>query len=242
MFKSTLENLGLTKSETIVYVTLLELGMSKVGEIIKDTILTSSTVHNTLQGLLEKGLVSYIIKNNIKFYTAANPKILLGILEDKKQELELIIPELIEKQKKNRIENAEIFEGKNGIKTMFYNILEKDLSDKDYFLFFGGLDSNNNSDSLNIDNFYRPINNKFLEQGIETKGICEEKMRNSISINSKAQIKYTDLELPLDLNIIGDSVAIISWSKNPVGILIESEQISSKFKLMWESIWEKSKE
>ena len=68
MDTSVLENLGLSKNEVLVFVKLLELGESKSGAIISKTNLQSSAVYNSLASLIEKGIVSFIKKNGIKYY------------------------------------------------------------------------------------------------------------------------------------------------------------------------------
>lgn len=239
MCKSILENLGLTKSETSVYLALLEIGTNKVGEIIKETNLTPSVIHNALNNLVEKGLVTYIIKRNIKYYTPANPKLLINIIEEKKRDVESILPELMEKQKVIETEKAEIFEGITGIKALFWTMLErKDLDNN--LLFFGG--EYDVPKHLEIDKFYTTINKKFKEEGIKTKGVYEEKLRGKVDTNNLLDLRYTGISVPLDLNIFEDSVAIISWSEKPVGTLIVSQQIADKFRLMWKDIWKKSKQ
>ncbi len=60
------EEIGLSKGETKVYLTLLEIGTSKVGRVIEKSKLQSSTVHTCLNTLLEKGLIKFVKKGKIK--------------------------------------------------------------------------------------------------------------------------------------------------------------------------------
>ena len=46
---SILEDLGFSKAEIKVYLALLELGVTKAGEVIRHTSLQNSVVHMTLQ-------------------------------------------------------------------------------------------------------------------------------------------------------------------------------------------------
>ena len=57
---SILEDLGLTRGEVKVYIALLEIGSSSVGQIIEKSGLQNSVVHRALNSLIEKGLISYI--------------------------------------------------------------------------------------------------------------------------------------------------------------------------------------
>ncbi|MBU2442745.1 MAG: helix-turn-helix domain-containing protein, partial [Nanoarchaeota archaeon] len=57
-----LEDLGLSEAEAKVYLALLETGSTLAGPIIKKTGLHRGTTYQILQRLIEKGLVSYVIK------------------------------------------------------------------------------------------------------------------------------------------------------------------------------------
>ena len=65
MDTTTFENLGLSQGEIKIYLTLLELGSTKVGLIIEKSNMASSAVHNSLNALLDKGFISYIKKGKI---------------------------------------------------------------------------------------------------------------------------------------------------------------------------------
>lgn len=63
---TVLEDIGLSKSEVKVFVTILELGESKAGKIIEASNLQSSSVYNSINSLINKGFVSYIKKGQGK--------------------------------------------------------------------------------------------------------------------------------------------------------------------------------
>ena len=62
MNTKVLEDLGLTKSEIKVYLSLLSLGPSSAGAILQKAKIQNSVLHFSLNNLIEKGLVSYIKK------------------------------------------------------------------------------------------------------------------------------------------------------------------------------------
>lgn len=120
-----LEDIGLTKGEIKVYLALLELGSSTAGPIVNKSRVSPSKVYDILNRLIEKGIVSYIVKGKIKYFNAAAPERLLAFVEKRKEELDQneakirqILPQLKLKQGKQE-QKAEIFEGIRGIKTFF---------------------------------------------------------------------------------------------------------------------------
>ncbi len=121
-----------TKVEEKVYLELLKLGSTTTGPLVKKTELHRATVYDALKRLMEKGLVSYITKEKTKYFQATNPEHFLDIIQEQKQEAEKkektikeIVKNLqkIQEQSKTK-ENASIFQGKRGIKTIFEDILK----------------------------------------------------------------------------------------------------------------------
>jgi len=120
-----LEEIGLTKGETKVYLSLFSLGLTTTGPIVCESGVSASKVYKVLERLAGKGLVSHIVKNRTKFFQAADPERLLDLLElrekkiaREKRALEKIIPELKKKRGSlARAQSVEVFEGLEGIKT-----------------------------------------------------------------------------------------------------------------------------
>src|SRR3989344_2521281 len=81
----TLEEFGLSESEAKVYVALLETGSTLAGPVIKKTGLHRGTTYQILQRLMEKGLVSSVIKGRKRHFEPANPERLVGILREKQE-------------------------------------------------------------------------------------------------------------------------------------------------------------
>ena len=84
MIKETLASLGLTKNEVEIYLTLLNANELSVNEIGTKSGLHRQVCYDALDRLLEKGFVSYIVKDSKKFYKALNPDKILTYLDNKK--------------------------------------------------------------------------------------------------------------------------------------------------------------
>src|SRR3989344_6316022 len=120
---SIVENLqkaGLTEGEAKVYTALLKLGSSTSGPIIKESKVANSIIYRLLDSLIEKGLVSYIIKEKTKYFKAANPQKIMefieqkkGKLDESKQLIEKMLPQLLAMGKPLDETSVQIFEGFN---------------------------------------------------------------------------------------------------------------------------------
>ena len=74
MDTSVLWNLGLTKNEIKIYLTLLDEGSSTAGIITEKTGIHRRNVYDSIERLIEKGIVGYIVVKGRKHFEAVDPK------------------------------------------------------------------------------------------------------------------------------------------------------------------------
>ncbi|MBI2564384.1 hypothetical protein HYV79_00135 [Candidatus Woesearchaeota archaeon] len=228
-----LEDLGLSKGEIKTYLTLLELGTTKVGAIIEKSGMASSAVHNSINTLIEKGLVSYIKKGKIKQYQAVPPKQLLDFIEEKKKRLSNILPELEIKRKGVERQEAEIFEGIKGIMVMLTLLIEDAKKGDEYYFFATYLKDKNKE----IQDFFRKFDIKRAEKGLYVRGIAQKDIKELFIGRKILHMKYADFPIPSDISICQSKVALIAWSEKPIGYLIRSKQISQMYQEYFNKIW-----
>src|SRR3989338_1275628 len=90
-----LQTLGLTVIETKTYLTLLEIGKSLAGTIAERAHLHRRNVYDALEKLLQKGLVSYTISNNKKYWNAVHPEKTLNLMKENENLISSALPYLI---------------------------------------------------------------------------------------------------------------------------------------------------
>lgn len=236
MDNKILEEIGLSKGEISVYLSLLKLGETKVGNIIEKSGMASSAVHNSVNTLIEKGLVSYIKKGKIKFYQAVPPKQILGFIGDKKKEFLKLLPEL-EKQQSlaKEKQDAEIFEGTKGIISML-NILIEDTKKGDEYLFFP-LDVKEMNEE--IQEFFQMYDAKRKAKGLIIKGLAPKNMKKLFVKRKTLRMRYVDFPIPSNISVCKNRIAFFSWGEKPVGYLIKSRQIAEMYKEFFNKIWKK---
>jgi sugar-specific transcriptional regulator TrmB len=234
MDTSILEEMGLSKGEAAVYLALLRLGETKVGGIIEKSGMASSAVHNSINTLIEKGLVAYIKKGKIKFYQAVPPKQILDFIEDKKKDFLKILPELELQQKKaQEIQDAEIFEGTKGIISML-NLLIENTKKGDEYLFFSVNVKEMNEE---IQEFFQMYDAKRKAKGLNVKGLAPKDLKKLFIKRKILKMNYVDFPIPSNISICNDKVAFFSWEEKPVGYLIKSKQIAEMYKKYFKDIW-----
>lgn len=231
-----LENLGLTALEAKVYLTLLDLGPSLAGLITRKSGIHRRTVYDALERLSQKGLIGYIVKNNRKYFEAANPERLQELLQEQEDKITKILPEL--KAKYNFIQEKSetlFFKGKNGLKMVF----EDQLSVGKEILILGASPL---AEEL-LRYYFIWYDKRRIQKGIKIKLLYNESERKKRNIKL-AEIKYLPSQYsnPAAMNIYGDRIAIIHWSKdNPFVILIKDNEIAEGYRKYFELMWRISK-
>ena len=91
-----LEELNLSPVEIKIYKLLISNGPQKAGDIARKIGSHRRNTYDAIERLISKALVSYIKENNLKYFQANDPHIILDRLQEKKQKLKTLIPKLQE--------------------------------------------------------------------------------------------------------------------------------------------------
>src|SRR3989344_3686460 len=244
--EKSLERLGLTKNESKVYLALLELGLTSSKNIIDKTNLHRQIVYDSLNLLVEKGLVSYVIQANRKYFKAANPKQFLDYfnkkteeIQEQRKEFEKILPELeAKKELKKEEQEATIYKGNKGIKSLLDDMIHEGKE----ILTIGASDIKAEAFQYHLKFNLPKIHKIRVEKRIPIKLLFSEELKERAKEMNK--LRYTEARiLPKEftsnssINIYGDKTSIILWGSQPFGILIISKEIAESqrkhFNLLW---------
>ena len=122
-----LQEIGLTESESKVYLALLELGDSTRSPIVNKAGIAGSKVYDILEKLQDKGLVAIYTENKVKHFKPTNPKQIMHYLQDKKdkiaeaeKQVESILPSLLKTFSSLKEEQeVELLTGLKGLEILF---------------------------------------------------------------------------------------------------------------------------
>jgi sugar-specific transcriptional regulator TrmB len=125
MYSDIFQKIGLAKNEARIYETLLREGSISVSEISVKSGVHRRNVYDSINRLIEKGLVFEIIQTKENRYQAVEPKKLIDLLEEKRETLENVMPELEEMYKNNPSEyTVYTYRGKEGWKNYLRDMLK----------------------------------------------------------------------------------------------------------------------
>ncbi len=241
-----LEKLGLTSGEARVYVSLLKLKNSTVGSIVKQSHVANSKIYEVLDRLIEKGLVSFTIKERTKYFQALPPKRLKDYLDKKEKEMQenksllnSLLPQLESLSDKNPEENVQIFKGKKGVLTAYEIVLDSLEKSEEIKYFF----SNKEQDSNALEEFYieypqfkAKIEDYYKKKNLVWKGIGSKQGVKDPKWKFM-KIKTTSLPVPGNFDITKNFVLIVSWENSPTAILIKSQEIAKSLLDYFDAIW-----
>ena len=240
-----MENIGLTKSEIKIYTSLLKLGSSKSGKITKEVNLHRSRVYESLNRLLEKGLVSYVIKNGIKYFESTQPERLMSHVDEQKNilnEKEKKIKELIINIKREigvtkPEAEASILVGIEGYKTMRNDVLK---TGKDLYLIGG-----KGKEDRILKYFFPNFNKIRIKNKIKWFILFESNLKNkSITKMPLMECRFLPkgFTTPAVINVYGDRVVNVLWKGDyPLCFMVKNKDIADSYKQWFDILWRHSK-
>jgi sugar-specific transcriptional regulator TrmB len=231
---SSLKNIGLTNNEAKIYYALLRLKDSKAGLISKKSGINRTTTYDSLNSLIEKGLVSYVVRSNNKIFRPCSPENFSSFLEEKILIAKKIIPELSSVyEKPEEKQNVTIFQGYKGIKSVFQDLIKT---------------CGKNGTNLVLDSegqfaermpYYAP---HFIKQLEDNNIIVKHIVRkgHDVKPSKTTSVRYIDKLEKSDasIDIYGNKLAVIVWTDNPEAVVIENKSLSSSMRFYFNLIWE----
>lgn len=234
--KKQLIQVGLEEREAEIYLQLLKKKKQTANEISKQVKINRSVVYSMLEKLIEKGLVSHILINNTKHFSANKPETLADFIKDKERILAALIPNLnsIKEQEKKEF-SSQVYEGKKGGIAILKDIIREG---KDY-VSFGDNGCFQEILGTHADQYARQLEEKKIkERLLVKKGVKLERL----SKNTKVRYLSKDFDFPTITTIYGDKVAIAILEEPYHTILIKSQILAYTYKKMFEALWQIAKE
>src|SRR3989338_2095547 len=232
--EKALQDIGFSKNESKVYLNLLNLGPSQAGTIAEKSKVYRTNVYESLQRLIEKGLVSYIFKGHQKIFQAESPEKILGIIKEKEESFRDVLPQLTINNKLSKIkEKVSIYEGGNGVKAIMWDILKEkeETNSFDEVVTFGVP----KDIVLRVRPFIKQYHRRRIKLKLLQKHLYDENAQRRIAHLNR--MPYTEAAyLPNAINspattvVYGDKVGFFLWSDPIMGILIESKRMADMYK------------
>ena len=246
MDKARLISLGLSNREAEAYLVLLKVPDASASTISSKTNESRTNTYDTLSSLIKKGLVSYVIKNNVKYFMASSPKRLTDWKELKKAELvaqekevERLLPDLLKLrtgfEKKTTVE---VYEGIGGLRTVLNETVDSCVKSGSEFLVFGALAHKlRELDPI----FHKKYYARRQQFGIKTRYIFLEGIVPPKAPLSTYRYLPKHYESFVATAIHGDEVSFWLLTEPQITVLVKSKEFAQSYKSNFEELWKIAK-
>jgi sugar-specific transcriptional regulator TrmB len=230
-----LSSFGLSGKEIAIYVSTLELGSATANDIAEKSRLNRSTTYDILKSFRERGIASKVIKEKTAYFHVASPEKLIAMLEEKKDKLNGALKELNAiKQNPSASTSAQLYQGKEGFKTILDDILE---SRKDIRVI-------STSKVFDVMTYSFPyFIKRRVQLGIKSRVIQEVSMQTKeLKKNDAKELRETRTIADWNVNsttfIYGTKIAIVKLVKEDViGVLIDDRAIHDDYEKIFNILW-----
>ena len=241
----TLQTIGLTEGEAKVYLTLLKTGSTTTGALISSSGVSRSKVYDVLERLKQKGMATEVTKENTRYFEGTDPKRIIEYLESKKKDLtdkiensKKIVSELNKlKSLDTEKQEAKVYTGIEGLRTVYGEILDELSNGGEYLAFgMGALEVEDSS----VKDFIHKFHLQREERAIPARVIVHERILKEISEFKKLKhykLKSNNINFPTGIAIIKDKVLTLVGGKEIIVFVIQSKQVSKKYKDYFEELW-----
>lgn len=234
---NVLKKLGFNEKEARVYLACLELGTGTVVQISRKADITRGSTYDVLEEMLDKGTVSKLHKDKHMVFSAVDPEILMKNYKDRLRDFEMALPEL--KGLFNRYSSrpkVRYFEGLEGVKRVYEDTLSATTEILNY------------SNTHEILSHWPTYNEDYVklrtQKNIFLRGVAQDDgYGKKLTKDDKRYLREfrllssNDFKFTNEINIYDNKVAIVSFSPELIGIIIESQAIADTqrdiFKMAW---------
>lgn len=210
---------------------------AKASEIAKKIKRSRAIVYKEVEELEKMGLVNKKEKpGRVAVFSAGHPSLLKKLIEKKEAQLkkdknllDSYLPDIVSSYNLNHNRpGIRFYEGVNGLKEIYEEILDEG---KDFYLIRTAYEPIYN-------NVVAPIVEDFIKERVERKikvsaivpSDIDDTAKDALWLMQRFNVDKEMYTAPVELDIFGNKVAILSFGEELVGVVIESKQIAQSLK------------
>jgi HTH-type transcriptional regulator, sugar sensing transcriptional regulator len=241
--KQNLINLGLSENEAMLYLSGLNLGQTTILDLSKNSGLKRSTIYGVIETLKQKNLCYEIMDGWKKSFAMREPSQLATILDQKKLELQKILPEfeaIVNLGQSNS--GVEFHKGLSGIKSVYNEIIEN-ICDDGFQYIIGDLDHWYELDRDFFEDYLTEKTKLSKKHNFDVKAIFRKTDKSAVShIKRQKELNMQTKLIKLVENtpnfILTQEMLVIQQLSSPIhAIVIRNKGVIKLQKAMFEMIW-----
>lgn len=239
--ETILEAAGLNSTETKTYIALLQKTEWKPSDLARNVGETRTNIYKVLDELVRLRLAKRFDKAKKLHYQATNPSRLLELAREQRvarekseQQLELNVQHLMSKfTKVHEQPGVRFYQGKKELKDIY---MDQVNSGQPIYI----IRPDYNMDIYNFE-FMSEIRHMARKAGIQRYAITPDremapvnyKESDPFMLLKRTWVKMGEYTAPVEWNVYGNKLAIMSFGKEAMGMIIESPQIAESFRQLY---------
>ena len=247
----TLHNVGLNPKEANIYLTCIRIGEQPASVISRLTKIKRTTVYDTLNSLIKKGIAHKIDNGGTTYFSVLNPNDLVKYIESEKKEILYVYDQKISsmqtivnelntlKSSKPTRPMVKYYEGEKGLREAYEDTLKSSEDIRAY--------ANIKEMHDGLPHFFPEYYKRRSDSGIFIHTICpdnkESLERSKLDSKEMREIRFIDMnkyEFTPEINIYDNKVLFASWTEK-MAVVIESHEIADFQKKVFDVLYEKLK-
>jgi sugar-specific transcriptional regulator TrmB len=241
-----LQDMGLSEKEARVYLASLELGRTTAEKLAKHAKVNRSTTYVQLESLMKMGLMSTHEEGKKTYFSPESPELLKRLLLKQRDEigarerdLTAIMPMLLQQfHGGGERPVVRFFPGKEGIQAVREEVLTS--KDKHLYVVLSSLKMRKIFSEQEIEDY--SARRKAL--GVHSTALYTDREYFNKAMNEINELTTHRLlpnsPLTIDIRIFGDKTALFSFEGSLFAMVIESKQIATSMKKIFDFLWEHS--
>ncbi|MCR5832832.1 MAG: hypothetical protein K6G36_02790 [Candidatus Saccharibacteria bacterium] len=230
---------GLTEVQAKIYLYLIEHGQSTPTEIAKGIGENRTTIYPAAEKLEALEIISQKDRGKIAAYVPNHPAVLEGLAEKRLRKvarqaknLESNLPSLINYfNERQNTPGATTFYGQEGVKMIWDKVI---ATKKPFYFVRSRYDVIANKEML------QEFKHARVEAGIKSEDITASEFTDNKSkemlekyLLTRTLLPPNEYDSPIEIDIFGDNVAFINFSKDGMSTIIESPEIADAMRQMF---------
>jgi hypothetical protein len=162
-------------------------------------------------------------------------------LIEKKKEITKLIPLLEKEQQKSGQTQATLFEGFRAVKNFYWEVIDTCDPGEEYYIIGAKY-----SDTLGKWPFFDEFHTVRADKGVIVNMLADDEVYHKMVAATKRCSKIRWMPSYLSTNqtilIYRNKAAIIIWTKQPIGIVIDNADCAKSFRKYFKTLWDLSKD
>lgn len=242
--QNNLERAGLTKRESILYLTLLKSGPLSPTEIAAKTGLKRPNIYDVVRSLEGKGLIHYAFKNKRRLIVASSPQNLLDISKQKFDLARQLLPQLLSFDREQSFQsNITFYQRRKGMQELLSDYLTAKHKEAWW------LTSPQDLNKMLGKPFVEEIIRKRLKRGIKIRSLRPAEKESLWQAQTTTEfgrqmteVAYIPPEYSFSFSmaIYDDKTIFFSSKREGFGFMVESREFAEVMRMFYDNLWQHS--